>query len=250
MDRTSLNLFRPAQGGLYQKDFHVLRMSVRVLCAPPSFRIEVGRVMNQALHCGVQSSSCSKYRHKSGIFETGMRNSYKAMFTLLPVLLGATARGVDVNGSSAKVDYDRDIRPIFSDTCFKCHGPDANKRKAKLRLDIDTGAYEDHDGQAAVTPGDLAKSEAWRRINAAGTDDLMPPGDSGMKLTPQQIKLLGDWIRQGAKYTPHWSFVPPVAGTVPKVKHAGGPQNAIDNFILTKLESEQMVPSAEADKIT
>jgi hypothetical protein len=172
------------------------------------------------------------------------------MFTLLPVLLGATARGVDVNGSSAKVDYDRDIRPIFSDTCFKCHGPDANKRKAKLRLDMDTGAYEDHDGQAAVTPGDLAKSEAWRRINAAGTDDLMPPNDSGMKLSPQQIKLLGDWIRQGAKYTPHWSFAPPVAAAVPKVRHASWPRNAIDNFVLAKLESEQMVPSGEADKIT
>ncbi len=189
-------------------------------------------------------------RYEAGKFEIVMLKTYSAIVTLLPLLLGVTAQGAEVSGSSGKIDYDRDIRPIFSDTCFKCHGPDANKRKAKLRLDTDAGAHEDHDGHVAVTPGNLAKSEAWRRVNAAGTDDLMPPGDSGMKLSPQQIKLLGDWIRQGAKYTPHWSFVPPVAGALPKVKHAGWPRNAIDNFILAKLESEQMVPSPEADKIT
>lgn len=179
-----------------------------------------------------------------------MLKTYRAMPVLLAFLLGTASRGADFAGSSARVDYDRDIRPIFSDTCFKCHGPDAGKRKAKLRLDTDTGAYEDHDGRAAIKPGDLAKSEAWRRINAAGTDDLMPPSDSGMKLSAQQIRLLGEWMRQGAKYTPHWSFVPPVAAALPKVKHAGWPRNAIDNFILAKLESEKLAPSTEADKIT
>src|SRR5882724_8054198 len=110
------------------------------------------------------------------------------------LLLGAAAQKPAV----PVVDFNRDLRPIFSETCFKCHGPDANKRKAKLRLDTREGAFAEHDGRKAFVPGDLDRSEAWRRLNAVGTDDLMPPADSGMKLTPQQIKLFGDWIQQGA----------------------------------------------------
>jgi cytochrome c553 len=153
-------------------------------------------------------------------------------------------------GASQTVNYDRDIRPIFSDTCFKCHGPDASKRKAKLRLDTKSGAYQEHDGHAAITPGDLSKSEAWRRMNAAGTDDLMPPKDSGLKLSDQQIRLLGQWIKEGAHYAEHWSFVPPVEAPLPTVRNAAWPRNAIDNFILERLESENLLPSPEADKAT
>src|SRR5690348_10146418 len=137
------------------------------------------------------------------------------------LLLGATVQKPAV----PLVDFNRDLRPIFSETCFKCHGPDANKRKGKLRFDTREGAFADHEGRKPFVPGDLDHSEAWRRLNAAGTDDLMPPAASGMKLTPQQIKLFGDWIRQGAHYQEHWSLIPPVTPPLPKVKKTSWPQN-------------------------
>ena len=146
------------------------------------------------------------------------------------------------------VEFNRDIRPIFSDTCFKCHGPDVSKRKGKLRLDTREGAFSDHEGVIPFVPGDLAKSEAWRRITATNADDLMPPADSGMKLTDRQIKLLGLWIKQGAKFSEHWAFIPPVAPPLPKVRHRSWPKNPIDYFILARLEEENLKPSREADK--
>jgi hypothetical protein len=177
-----------------------------------------------------------------------MRRLCQSVCALLLFLAAMPGKGAETKQVAPAVNYDRDIRPIFSDTCFKCHGPDAGKRKAKLRLDTKSGAYAEQDGHAAIAPGDLTKSEAWRRINATGTDDLMPPADSGMKLSPQQIKLFGEWIKQGANYAPHWSFVPPVAPTMPSVRKAAWTRNAIDYFILARLESEQIVPAAEADK--
>ena len=148
------------------------------------------------------------------------------------------------------VDFNRDLRPIFSEICFKCHGPDANKRKAKLRLDTREGAFADHVGRKPFVPGDLANSEAWRRINARDTDDLMPPAASGMKLTVQQVKLFGDWIKQGAHYADHWSLVPPVTPPLPKVKKTSWSKNGIDRFILARLEQEKLQPSPQADKAT
>src|SRR5579872_6255017 len=169
------------------------------------------------------------------------------VFVLLPGLL---VRADGAKPAAITVDFNRDIRPIFSDTCFKCHGPDHTKRKGKLGLDTKEGAFAEHDGHAAIVPGNLAKSEAWRRLNATNTDDLMPPADSGMKLTAGQIKLLGEWIRQGAIYKDQWSFIPPVTPELPTVKKASWPKNAIDNFILARLEEEKLRPSAEADKTT
>lgn len=179
-----------------------------------------------------------------------MRSSYKPVCALLLIIPGLMARGADSKATVAPIDYDRDIRPMFSDTCFKCHGPDEAKRKAKLRIDTKEGAYARHDDHSAIVPGDLEKSEAWRRLNAKGTDDLMPPADSGLKWTDQQIKTFGEWVKQGAHYEPHWSFVPPVAVEVPKVKKSSWPKNEIDRFILAKLESENLNPSPEADKAT
>jgi hypothetical protein len=171
-----------------------------------------------------------------------------SLFCLLApnLLLGAAAQ----KPSAPLVDFNRDLRPIFSETCFKCHGPDANKRKGKLRFDTRQGAFADHDGRKPFVPGDLDHSEAWRRLNAVGTDDLMPPAASGMKLTPQQIKLFGDWIRQGAHYQEHWSLIPPVTPPLPKVQKTSWPQNSIDYFILARLEQEGLQPSPRADKAT
>ena len=148
------------------------------------------------------------------------------------------------------VEFNRDIRPIFSDTCFKCHGPDSSKRKGKLRLDTREGAFSKHEDVIPFVPGDLAKSEAWRRITATNTDDLMPPADSGLKLTDRQIKLFGLWIKQGAPFSEHWAFIPPVAPPLPKVHRSSWPKNQIDYFILARLEEEGLKPSKEADKLT
>ncbi len=150
----------------------------------------------------------------------------------------------------AVVEFNRDVRPIFADTCFKCHGPDASKRKGKLRLDTREGAFSNHEGVVPFVPGDLAKSEAWRRINATNSDDLMPPAESGIKLTAYQIKLLGLWIKQGAKFSEHWAFIPPVTPPLPKVRHTSWPKNQIDYFILARLEEEGLRPSKEANKTT
>jgi hypothetical protein len=179
-----------------------------------------------------------------------MRKLSEPICFLFMVLAGLPVCAVDLKPLPAVVDFNRDIRPIFSDTCFKCHGPDHNKRKGKLRLDTRDGAFADHEGHAAIVPGDVSKSEAWRRINAKNTDDLMPPADSGMTLTDRQIKLFGQWIRQGATYKDQWSLIPPVAPALPKVRKASWPKNDIDYFILERLEEEKLRPAPEADKTT
>lgn len=149
-----------------------------------------------------------------------------------------------------KVEFNRHIRPILSDTCFPCHGFDANKRKAGLRLDTVEGATNVVKDHQALKPGDLEGSDLWRRIKATRPDVLMPPPDSNKKLTPEQIALLGRWIEQGAAYQPHWAFVPPAKPEPPPVKQANWPRNEVDRFILARLESEPLEPTAEAPKTT
>ena len=112
--------------------------------------------------------------------------------------------GKDLGG----VDFARDIRPLLSDNCFACHGPDAKQRKADLRLDTREGALADLDGTSAVVPGKPSESEAYRRITTADADDLMPPPDSGRALTDSEKELVRRWIEQGAKWQNHWAFIP------------------------------------------
>src|SRR5258708_3510066 len=138
------------------------------------------------------------------IFQRAGHSTIRAFAVALAIVPAGLVSAADVTSASAKVDFDRDIRPMFSDTCFKCHGPDESKRKAKLRLDTKAGAFAEHDGHAAIVPGDLTKSDAWRRVTTTNADDHMPPPESGLKLTERQIQLFGDWIRQGAKYEQHW----------------------------------------------
>ena len=114
-----------------------------------------------------------------------------------------------------KVAFNRDIRPILSDNCFACHGFDAKKRKADLRLDTAEGACAVIDGVQAIKPGDLKGSEVWNRINTTDEDDLMPPPDSHKKLTPEQKALIKQWIEEGAVYQKHWAFEAPVKPGVP-----------------------------------
>lgn len=143
---------------------------------------------------------------------------------------------------AAEVSFNRDIRPILSDNCYYCHGTDSNHRKAGLRLDTFEGATADNDGVRALVPGDPAKSELWLRIISKDEDEVMPPPDAHKTpFTSAQRDLVKRWIEQGAKYEPHWAFVPPVKAAVP----AG--EAAIDHFIGQRLQAEGLAFSAQAE---
>ncbi|MBI1369163.1 MAG: DUF1549 domain-containing protein [Planctomycetes bacterium] len=150
----------------------------------------------------------------------------------------------------ATIDFDRDVRPILSDKCFFCHGPDRAHRKADLRLDTHEGALAKLKDGYAIVPGKPDASELVRRINTTDRDDLMPPPDSGRTLTDAQKKTLTQWITQGAAWAEHWSFVPPVHHEPPAVKRADWARNLIDRFALAKMEEAGVAPSPEADKRT
>jgi hypothetical protein len=148
------------------------------------------------------------------------------------------------------VQFNRDIRPVLSDTCFSCHGFDANTRKADLRLDTPEGAIARRKGKQAIKGGDLKASELWQRITSTDPKVMMPPPDAKKKLTTQQIALIGKWIEQGGAYEKHWAFEPPVRPSTPEVKKKDWPKTDLDRFILAKLESKQLTPASEAPKET
>jgi hypothetical protein len=150
----------------------------------------------------------------------------------------------------AKVEFNHDIRPILSNTCFACHGPDNNRRKADLRLDREADVLAERDGHRVIVPGKPAASELYRRITSADPAERMPPRKLKKDLTPQQIDLVRRWIEQGAKYQPHWSLLAARRAEPPAVKNASWPRNPIDRFILARLEKEGLAPSAEADRRT
>ena len=150
-------------------------------------------------------------------------------------------------GAWAKLEFNRDVRPILSDKCFACHGFDAKTRKAGLRLDTEEGAYFLKDGVQAIKPGALQESEVWHRITHDDEDELMPPPESNKGLTEGEKEVLKRWIEEGAKYQPHWAFVPPKKRTPPVVS---GARNPIDQFIGARLEEEELSFSPEADRRT
>jgi hypothetical protein len=149
---------------------------------------------------------------------------------------------------AASIEYDRDIRPIFSDNCYQCHGPDEKARKAKLRLDVKESAFRVQDGVAVIKPGKSAESELFRRITTSDTDDLMPPPKSNHKLTIKQIDLIKLWIDSGAKWSAHWAFNVIQSPKPPAVKDSRWPVNEIDRFILARLERDKLSPSPQADR--
>jgi hypothetical protein len=156
---------------------------------------------------------------------------------------------------AAPIEFNRDVRPILADTCFKCHGFDKNKREADLRLDIPDEAFKprtgvDGDEVTPIVAGNLAKSDAWRRIVSNDPDELMPPAKSHLVLTDQQKDVLRRWIEQGAKYQAHWAFIAVKDPVIPQVAHKNWMRNEIDAFILSRLEREGLEPSPEADKRT
>jgi len=172
---------------------------------------------------------------------------------LLLVLLLATAwmvPGARAAGQG-KVDFNRDIRPLLADYCYQCHGPDQAKRKAGLRLDQSEGARVRLDsGHHAIVPGNPADSRLLAVVTSVDPDDQMPPAKTGKRLSSDQVELLRRWIREGAEWKAHWAYITPERPEVPAVRDAAWPRNAIDQFILARLEKEGLQPSPEADRRT
>jgi hypothetical protein len=160
---------------------------------------------------------------------------------LVPLWLGAPLLAAE----PSHVDFNREVRPILSDHCFSCHGFDAKKRKADLRLDTAEGAYAVKDGVQAVKPGNPDQSALIQRILSTDPDEVMPPPESHKKLTPAHIATLRRWIAEGAVYRKHWSFEAPVKPPVP----AAGPGIApVDAFLRTELLRNGLRPNPEASR--
>lgn len=148
------------------------------------------------------------------------------------------------------VEFNRDIRPILSDKCFTCHGPDSARRRTRLRFDIESDAKQDLGGRFAVVPGDVARSEMIRRITAVEPTRRMPPPASGRALSDHEVDLLEKWIEQGARWENHWSFIAPKRASLPQVRDRAWMRNEIDAFVLDRLERQGLKPSPEADRST
>lgn len=158
----------------------------------------------------------------------------------------AIALVLSLSAASAKVSFNNDIRPLLSNTCFHCHGPDEENRKGELRLDTREGAIADHKGTRAVVPGDLDASELIYRITTDDADDAMPPPEAGTRFSPQQVAMFKQWIDEGAEYETHWSYRKPVRPEIPAVETARG-RNEIDAFLLARLAREGLEPTPVAE---
>src|SRR4051794_37195683 len=160
---------------------------------------------------------------------------YRTTFALFS-LLAAYAR--------AEVSFNRDVRPILSDRCFGCHGPDAVARKIRLPLDSEAAS------RGVLTPGASGQAELVRRITAPSAAVRMPPAYSGLKLSDKEIEVLTKWVSEGGKWERHWSFIPPVSPSQPKVANSAWVKNPIDAFVLARLEKDGLQPRPEASKPT
>jgi hypothetical protein len=153
---------------------------------------------------------------------------------------------------AAEVEFNRDIRPILSENCYACHGPDPGARKTALRFDTEEGSKAElHSKGRAIVPRDPAASELFQRITSNSKAMRMPPAYAGKpKLSDHEIELIRQWIEQGAKWQKHWAFIPPKRLPLPEVHDKSWPKNPIDYFVLSRLEQENLRPSPEADKAT
>jgi mono/diheme cytochrome c family protein len=168
-----------------------------------------------------------------------------------PLAAGQGNSSTAPSSATAKVDFNRDIRPILSENCFLCHGPDEGRRKAKLRFDRKDDAFKAlKDGSFAIVPGHPEQSQMMARTSSTNQEEVMPPVKSGKRLTPQQIESLRQWIADGAVWKTHWAYVAPNHPPLPEVKNRKWTRNGIDAFVLARLEAEHLSPSPAADKTT
>ena len=186
--------------------------------------------------------------------------SARFVYILIAALLASACRpGLPEDVSAAMVqapdelDYNRDVKPILSDKCFACHGPDQKKQKAGLRLDLASHAYEplpESPGKVAIDPGNLRNSEVFRRIISTDPAEMMPTPESHLSLTAYEKAVLIKWIENGAEYKPHWAFEKPVLPEIPPAIQASWAQNPIDHFVEAHLSQKNLQPAAEADRET
>lgn len=174
------------------------------------------------------------------------------LFSISLALFGyAALSSQGVPPKTPEVSFGRDVRPILSEHCFKCHGPDVGTAAAGLRLDSFENATKRLGDGAAIVPGNLKASLLLDRVAAHDPEMRMPPSDSGMSpLTPAQIELLRTWIGQGARYEKHWAFVPPTMPRLPVVSNPPWARNPIDRFVLARLDAAGLKPEPEADRDT
>lgn len=177
----------------------------------------------------------------------GIGGAILASVLLLPSFL----RKKDQTALPDTVDYNFHIKPIISDRCFKCHGPDKSKQEAELGLNDEAGffkALKDDPNSHIIVQGKPAESELYRRIMTTDTADVMPPPESNLSLTEYEKALIKKWIEQGAKYKQHWAFTAPTKPSLPKVSNKEWVKNEIDHFVLQRLENEGLKPNKEAEK--
>ena len=170
------------------------------------------------------------------------------VFSVILVGLGRTASPLPAASALPTVDFNDQIRPILSEHCFKCHGPDEKKREGDLRLDVAANVFVDRGGYSIVVPGKSDESELYLRITSEDAQFRMPPESAGEPLSPEQTDLFRRWIDQAAEWEEHWSFVPPNRPPVPAAAFPA--RNAIDLFVQARLGREGLAPAPEADKAT
>jgi hypothetical protein len=171
----------------------------------------------------------------------------RAVVSALTILaLGAGMAHAQQSPKRNAIDFNRDVRPLLSDHCFACHGPDAQKRKAKLRLDVREQAVE----RQAIVPGKPDQSELVERIFAEEPSRRMPPPKANKPLTPAQKDLLKRWIAEGAVYQRHWAYQTPIRHGEPAIRDVAWPANLVDRFLLARMEKEGVRPAPEADRVT
>jgi mono/diheme cytochrome c family protein len=162
--------------------------------------------------------------------------------------LTATPRDGATTAESRAVSYLREVRPILTQHCFQCHGPDEAARKGKLRLDLKELAYAERDGLHVIAPGNLDESLVWQRVTAEENGKRMPPDGKAEPLTKKQIETLKAWIEQGAKWEDHWSFLPPIKPPLPTVSDKVWVRDSVDAFVLARLDREGLKPESEATR--
>ena len=166
------------------------------------------------------------------------------------VATALAAGSPSLSAAPSSVSFNRDIRPILSENCFKCHGPDEKVRKAGLRLDVRDEAIRERKSGRAIQPGKPESSSLITRIHTQDVDDVMPPAETKLQLTAAQKDLLRQWIAQGAEYQPHWAFIAPVRGNPPPVKDTKWARNPVDTFLLAEIERRRWKTSPEDDRHT
>ncbi|MEL6251625.1 MAG: DUF1553 domain-containing protein [Bacteroidota bacterium] len=181
-----------------------------------------------------------------------MKHWSLSLIPILCILLACSKGGEERIATASipnEIDFNFHVKPILSDRCFKCHGPDEKTREANLRLDIKEGAFamlDSSEASYAIVAGDLSASSLYQRIESNNPETMMPPPESNLALEKHEIEILKKWIEQGAEWKEHWAFIPPEKQEVPKKRKWG--QNEIDQFTLAKMEEHGLEPSPEASK--